>query len=113
MLSKIIHSSLLLFITTALLKFSMFVISILVARYTGKEAFGQYMIIRNTISSIELFPMLGINQTSIKFIAKVEKKTNQLPSVILIILFIILITTLIVIRMVTLVVLLDQEKLVE
>lgn len=96
MLSKIIHSSLLLFITTALLKFSMFVISILVARYTGKEAFGQYMIIRNTISSIELFPMLGINQTSIKFIAKVEKKTNQLPSVILIILFIILITTLIV-----------------
>lgn len=95
MIKNIISNSLLLFLTTALLKCSMFIISVIVSRYTGKETFGQYMILRNTLSTIELFSMLGMNQTTVKIVAEVENKSKQLSLIILSILTIVFIITLI------------------
>lgn len=76
MLKKIISNSFFYFITTALIKLSMLIISIFVSRYTNKEIFGQYMLIRSTISTFELISLFGMNQTSIKFIAQNNNKNN-------------------------------------
>jgi O-antigen/teichoic acid export membrane protein len=51
------------------------------------------MILRNTLSTIELFSMIGMNQTTVKIVAEVENKSKQLSLTILSILTIILIIT--------------------
>lgn len=93
MIKTILNNSLFLFITNSLIKLAMLIVSIFVARISGKEIFGQYMLIRNTLSTFELFSTLGMNLTSIKFISEDSGDNNKLQITFITILFVVFLTT--------------------
>jgi O-antigen/teichoic acid export membrane protein len=53
----------------------MLIVSIIIARYLGKESFGQYSLIRNTISTFEIYTNFGLAPTATKSIS--ENKLND------------------------------------
>lgn len=50
---------------------------ILVARFLGKDVYGEYGIIRNTILTIGVFSTFGLGYTATKFIAEYRKSTPE------------------------------------
>lgn len=50
---------------------------ILVARYLGKDLYGEYGIIRNTILTIGVFSSFGLGYTATKYVANLKKKSKQ------------------------------------
>lgn len=49
--------------------------AIVVARFLGKEIFGEYGTIRSTLMNIAIFSTFGLGYTATKFIAEHKKRT--------------------------------------
>jgi len=59
------------------------VAGILVARFLGKEVYGEYGIIKGTLMSLSIFSTLGLGYTATKYIAEYkEKKSEYIPIII-------------------------------
>ncbi len=56
---------------------------IIVARFLGKEAFGEYGIIRNTLMTVAIFSTFGLGYTATKYVAEYKKKNPELLNYIL------------------------------
>lgn len=50
---------------------------IIVARYLGKELYGEYGIIKNTILTIAVFSSFGLGYTATKYIAEIKRVSKQ------------------------------------
>lgn len=59
------------------------VTGVLVARFLGKDIYGEYGIIKNTIMAISVFSTFGLGYTATKFVAEYKAKKIQLIPVIL------------------------------
>jgi O-antigen/teichoic acid export membrane protein len=77
LVKKILSSSLWLLIGNSVGKFALFLISIFAARILSQEAFGQFTIIRNTISSIEGIRSGTLGSTVIKKIAETSHNEKE------------------------------------
>jgi O-antigen/teichoic acid export membrane protein len=61
------------FVATLFLRGSNLVAYILIARIIGKESFGEFGILQNTINMLSIFAGFGLGLTNIKFIAQYKK----------------------------------------
>ncbi len=59
------------------------VTGILVARFLGKDIYGEYGIIKNTIMAISVFSTFGLGYTATKYVAEYKNKNPQLIPVFL------------------------------
>jgi O-antigen/teichoic acid export membrane protein len=59
------------------------VAGIVVARFLGKEIYGEYGIIKNTIISFSIFSTFGLGYTATKYVAEYKKSKPELIAIIL------------------------------
>lgn len=88
LLKKILNSSLWLLIGNSVGRLAMFLASIFAARMLSQEAFGQFAMIRNTISSAEGLISGTLGSTSVKKIAQNQDNDEKLKKIIITIFFI-------------------------
>lgn len=96
MLKGTLQKAILSLLSSGIIRILMLIVSIIIARYLGKESFGQYSLIRNTISTFEIYTNFGLAPTATKSIS--ENKLNDnliLSNTIKSILFITIVVTLI------------------
>jgi len=53
------------------------IVGIFVARYLGKDIYGEYGMIKSTLLNIAIFSTFGLGYTATKFIAEAKNKNNQ------------------------------------
>lgn len=88
-LKKIISNSFWLFIGNSISRLAMFFANIFAARLLSQEIFGQYVMIRNTISVIESLMSASIGNISIRKISEnTHIKNNMIPEILVSIFFI-------------------------
>jgi len=78
LLKKILGSSILLLIANSFGRLAMFIANIVAARLLSQEIFGQFMMLRNTISLIENIVSGAFGNSTIKNIAQVQDKQKKL-----------------------------------
>jgi len=88
LIKKILNNSFLLLLGNIVGRFTMFVTNIIAARFLSQEMFGQFMMIRNTMSMLESIVNGSIGSPMIKRIAESSHQKKDLNSVINAIFFI-------------------------
>ncbi len=81
--SRLFHDSFWAVLGNGVGNFLMLISGILIAKYLGKDAYGEYGMVKSTMYYIALFSTLSLGTTSTKFVAEyIQKNKDEVPSIV-------------------------------